>query len=361
MIDELVREALDTQVGPPPALATWDQIDRAAGIGRQRRRRARIASVAGAVAMILLVGAAAVAALTHRGTSGVQVATGPTATQTSGPSVATAARHLPTRADWSTPRGAIVVERSFAAARTADDGTRLILYWPGGNACDQPASYELSMAPASVVVHLFGIDQGEAPCPYAWAQIYVVPLPSALGNRTVVDGSTGKRVRMLDSASLLVPRQLPAGWSAQTEGLSAKGTWSRCYGVCGISHGPEVTTAQGPDLGDVLLSGLGQIDDVIPGNLTYFGQPVSKRPFAYGGNSELHGQPIPAKDRLAVDVNGHDGVQLSSWANLIVVWQDGTTWHAVATSRDRRTTDGPQVGIGPGKLVAFARSLAPAR
>jgi hypothetical protein len=358
MIDELVRDALDTQVGPPPAATTWQRIDRAAGIGRRRRRRARVVVTAGAVATVMLVAVVAMS-VSHRAGHPIEVTTEPTTTSVgNGPAPAANVRVLDP-ASSSPPRpGYTPTAASFVAARASGDG--LVVYTGTGGMCQEPSSFRVSTNEIEVTVSLVGSAPRGCLGGVALGSDYFVALPHPLGGRKVVDGTTGKPVHLLDSASLLVPRELPAGWSAQTEGLSDKGTWSRCYGNCNGTRGPEVTTAQGPDLGDVLLSGLGQIDDVIPANLTYFGQPVSKRPFAYGGNSELHGQLIPKADRLAVDVNGHDGLQLSSWANLIVVWQDGTTWHAVATSRDRRTTDGPQVGIGPGRLVAFARSLAPA-
>jgi hypothetical protein len=358
MIDELVRDALDTQVGTPPTAVEWERIDRAAGFARQRRRRARVVLAVGASVTALLVAALTWPSLAGDG-QGIQVATATTERAPSGgPAPAANVRTLDPAPSTSPQSGYVPTTRSFVAARASEAG--LVVFTATGAMCDAPSGFRVSSTSSEVEVSLVGSEPPGCIGGIALGSPYFVALPSPLGGRRVVDGSTGKAVHLLDASALLVPRELPTGWVAETEQLSDKGTWSRCYGRCSTSNGPEVTTAEGPDLADVLHNGLGQIDDVIPENLTYYGQPLSKRPFAYGGSSELHGQRIPAADRTAVDVNGHDGVQLASWANLIVVWQDGTTWHAVATSRDRRTTDGAVVGIGVDKLVAFARSLAPA-
>ncbi|HVM65586.1 MAG TPA: hypothetical protein VMU14_12045 [Acidimicrobiales bacterium] len=357
MIDELVRDALDAQVGPPPSAATWARVDRAAGLARRRRGR-RLAATLTAV-LVLALAAGAVAA--RGGTHELRVSTKPTAPPAASPSVPVQAVHLSPRSSWEVPSNMAIAGVSFDTARAANDGHDLLVFGSGGGVCDQPVTFTASETGSSVKVDLWRLDQGQISCPPAFPTTFVLRLPTALGTRKIVDGSTGHRVRLLDTAPLLVPRTLPERWIAETEDLSDTGTWSRCYGSCNGTRGPEVTTAQGPDLNDVLHAGLGKVDDVGPGNLTFVPNlSLARQPFAYGVDSELQGQLIPARDKLTVDVNGHDGVLITSWANLIVLWRDGSTWHAVMTSRDRRTTDGPQVGIGSEKLLAFARSLAPA-
>jgi hypothetical protein len=364
MIDELLRDALDSQVAPPAPAGTWDRVALAGARARRRRERLRAGGIVVITAIALVAGALVWAGLSSGGTP-IRVMTEPTtggpASGPASPTSPTEGVRLRTRASWQ--NGSAPVERvSIPTSRPADEGRSLVVFWPaGGSVCDEPQAFSAQATATSVEVTLWRpvVDKSSS-CPMSLGQTYVVALPSALGPRAVVDGTTGRPLALLDASALLVPHVLPAGWRAETEQLTPKGSWTRCYGTC-TATGEQVTTAQGTDVNDVLHAGLGQIDDVTAPSRFYLPNvSLADLPFTYGANSELHGQPIPASSKLSVLVDGHHALEITSWANLVVLWRNGSTWYAVATSRDRQTTAGPETGVGMSVLALIARGMAPA-
>jgi hypothetical protein len=360
MIDELVREALESQVGPPPGSEVWPRIDRAGEVVRQHRRR-RSAALAIAAVLLVTVVAGAVVARDHG--HEVQVTTEPSTTAgatSAGPDPAANVGTLPAAGNGTPGVGFTPTTRSFVAARTSERG--LIVYAAPGGMCDAPQAFDLSVSASTVAVSLVGAEPTGCQGGFELAGQYLVALPGPLGNRQVVDSTTGRHVPLLPAAQLLVPHDLPAGWSAQTEGISTKQTWTRCYGRGGCAYARSVvTSAQGTNIDDVLSAGLDELDGVRLLQQTYLGHSaLVQLPFGYGQANEHHGQSIPADHKLAVDIDGHDGVLLLSYASDLVVWRDGPTWYSVSNPGYPSTTGDTAGRISTDELLRIARSMAPA-
>ncbi len=361
MIDELVRDALESQVAPPPAPGVWPRIDRAGELARQRRRRARVVTVAAVSVVALVAVAVALGALRSDGSgTRITVTTSPPPMAT--PSVAAATVRLPTVADWKRPAGYALGQVALSTARVADGGRALVIYWSGGGVCDEPQASRVRTSTERVSVELVKIDQGPISCPALIGNTsFLVRLPEPLGHREVVDATTGRPVALLDNAPLLVPTILLPGWSAQTEGLTDHNTWTRCYGPARCDYqGPAITTAQGSDVDDVLSASLDNFDDLTMQPATFV-PSLAQAVFAYGSSSQRHGQLIPAADKISIEVAGTDGVILTSWANFTVLWHVGSTWYAASTPRHGSVTGSPTTtGVGIPELIHFARGLVPA-
>ena len=362
MIDQLVRDALESQVAPPPAPDVWPRIDRAGELARRLRRRARVASVAVVSVVALLAVVITWGALRSDGSgTRITVTTSPAPVAT--PSVAAGTNRLPTVADWKRPSGYSLRGVALSDARLAEAGRALVFYQFGGGVCDEPQAYRVHTSASRVSVELVQLDQGQMSCPGLTGMAsFLVMLPGPLGHRQVVDGTTGRHVALLDAAHLLVPTVLLPGWPAQTEGLTDQDTWTRCYGpsTCDYYQGPAITTAQGTDVDDVLSASLRYFDDLSMHPAT-FAPSLAHAAFTYGSSSAHRGQSLPSSAKVAIDVNGADGVVLTSWSNYTLLWHVGSTWYAVSTPRNRSTVGARSSGVGIPELIHFARGLAPAR
>jgi hypothetical protein len=359
MIDELVRDTLESQVGPPPGREIWPRVEQAGSIAR-RRRTVRLASVA-AVSVVAVVATAVTWGALRSDGSGRRITVTTSPASVGLPSIAAGTIRLPSVAAWKPPTGLAQATLPLTSARWADDGRALVAY-SSGSGCGGPEAYRVQSSSTAVSIQLLGVDPGDMSCPYVGPRSYLLRLPVLLGTRSLVDATTGRQIAVLDPAHLLVPHELPAGWSAQIEALTEQGTWARNYGLgTSDSSATTITTTQGTDVDDVLYSPLGGGGVVQLPQSTYLGHlELAKLPFAYGPNSARDGQSIPASDKLSVDMHGHDGVLLMSLDREVVVWRDGPTWYSVASSRDRRTTTGGPTGLSTAELLRIARSMAPA-
>lgn len=227
-------------------------------------RRTTMVAVGAGVVAVVVVGLVAV----FSSGGGLPVVAGPPGS----PSPSPGPSPLPEPGDQEFPLGSpsapgeLVSEVRFDAVRTDASGRSLLVSFVGSQAGDGPCSAdygaEVDQTPGRVVVGLGEVDtdrpqlsQNETCTDLGYPRALVFELAAPLGDRSVVDATSGIAHIPIDGASLLAPSRLPPGWTLEWEGgLSDPAStryWQRTYGPPG-TDGPGVAVLQGaPSLGPV--------------------------------------------------------------------------------------------------------------
>lgn len=124
----------------------------------------------------------------------------------------------------STSKDTVLVPADVYAARTADNGTALVLDYGGGTCAGDPTPVPTateSDSPSTVTVQVL-LPQprrsNNTPCADLGLQGFVtLHLHRPLGQRKLIDKSFGKTITPFDGTGFLEPTWLPAGYSLRTD------------------------------------------------------------------------------------------------------------------------------------------------
>lgn len=132
---------------------------------------------------------------------------------------------------------------AFDVVRVEQDGRTLVLSFiggaPGTGSCTAGYTGEATERGDAVTVHLRATFRGpgdgvDACAALGYPRTVRVELASVLGDRRLVDGSSGAEVAVF-RLSLPAPRWLPDGWSERSE-YGGRGGWSVAYGSADGAH-----------------------------------------------------------------------------------------------------------------------------
>ncbi|MGI8868637.1 MAG: hypothetical protein ACR2F6_07240 [Mycobacteriales bacterium] len=161
----------------------------------------------------------------------------------------------------SLPKGNFGAE--ILAARTVVGSSDLVLAYLATN-CDTGISMTGGGTKANVFLQVTVVRRAGCEPTVRWPRTTTMPMTPPLGRRTLTDVTSGRRVPVMDSADLLRPTWLPAGFRSDGDGRtnpsgrhpdSYERGWAQTWSAPGAKADPRISCVQSGRPGLLVLQG----------------------------------------------------------------------------------------------------------